>query len=340
MDKVLKFTFSVPTLNSERYLESCLESIINQEYPREAIEIIISDAGSKDNTINIAKKYTNLLFENKKKLGEYGTQIAVEKASGDLFVVFAADNGLVGSDWLKRVSTIFNNHKSLSCMWGKMIASRTDPLIMKYYELIQSEPLAHFLNRNLAFYLNKAEARKLADLKYKIFNVDPKRPLCWGANGIVYRHRDVKELFVGDKYIGDNEIFQYMVEKGHTTVGYSSDLNIYHHTVSSVRHWVGKWVRNYTQIFLKTRHQRRIDWFYYGNFKLKMFLWLVYSLIPIFSISHTVYLMMRDGTIYWFYHPLMCFLQTWTYLYWTLALAEGRKSLFEHIFRKNHYNTI
>src|SRR3990167_1440039 len=100
MDNVLKFTFSVPTLNSERYLESCLQSIINQAYPREAI---ISDGGYSDDSIRIAKKYTNLLFENKKKLGEYGTQIAAEKASGDLFVVFAADNGLVRNDWLKRV---------------------------------------------------------------------------------------------------------------------------------------------------------------------------------------------------------------------------------------------
>ncbi|MFH1128959.1 MAG: hypothetical protein V1699_06085, partial [Candidatus Omnitrophota bacterium] len=93
--------------------------------------------------------------------------------------------------------------------------------------------------------------------------------------------------------------------------------------------------RNYTQIFLKTRYERRIDWFYYGNFKLKMFFWLIYSLIPVFSIPHSIYLMFKDKNIYWLYHPLMCFLQTITYIYWTLVLPEGRKNLLEHLFCRN-----
>ena len=330
----MKFTFSVPTLNTEKYLEACLESISSQDYPKEKIEIIIADAGSLDQTLAIAKRYTNLIFENKLKLGEYGTKIAIEKASGDLFVVFAADNGLVARDWLKKVSGIFQKHQDLSCVWGKMIAAKNDPQIMHYYELIQSEPLARFLNHNLEFYFKRAKEESLDSLKYKTFSVDPKRPLCWGANGIVYKLRDVKELFLSENYIGDNEIFQYMVENGSNKVAYSRDLNIYHHTVISVANWVKKWKRNFTQIFLKTKHVRRIDWFYYGHFRLKMFFWLIYSLIPVFSIIHSVYLMFRDRNIYWLYHPLMCFLQTVTYVYWTLALPEGRKNLLEHVFLK------
>jgi len=330
----MKFTFSIPTLNSEKYLEACLESISSQDYPKENIEIIIADAGSLDRTLSIAKRYTDSIFENKLKLGEYGTRIAAEKASGDLFVVFAADNGLVGKDWLKKVFGIFQKHQDLSCVWGKMIAAKKDPQIVHYYELIQSEPLARFLNQNLEFYLKRTKEESINDFKYTAFTVDPKRPLCWGANGIVYRLKDVKDLFQSEEYVGDNEIFQYMVEKGSNKVVYSYDLNIYHHTVTSVANWVKKWKRNYTQIFLKTRHERRIDWFYYGHFRLKMFFWLIYSLIPIFSIIHSVYLMLRDRNIYWLYHPSMCFLQTVTYIYWTLVLPEGRKNLLEHIFLK------
>lgn len=334
MKRSLKFSFSIPTLNSEKYLEYCLESIMGQDYPKDNIEIIIADAGSVDRTLSIAAKYTSLIFDNKLKLGEYGTKIAVENATGDLFVVFAADNGLVGKDWLRRVSTIFEKHKDLSCFWGKMIASDDDPPIMHYYELIQSEPLAHFLNKELDLYLRKAKEEDYSGVAYKTFSVDPKRPLCWGANGIVYKLSDVKDLFFSGKYIGDNEIFQYMIESGKNKVAYSFQINIYHHTVSSVRQWVKKWKRNFTQIFLKTRKQRRIDWFYYGNFRIKMLLWLVYSLIPIFSISHSLYRMAYDRNVYWFYHPLLCFLQTSTYLYWTIILPEGRKALLDHIRKK------
>jgi len=335
MSEFLKFTFSVPTYNSARLLERCLESITSQDYPKEYIEIIIADAGSKDNTLGIARKYTNLIFDNSKlKIAEYGTQLAADKASGDLFVVFAADVGLVGKDWLKKVNSLFQKYPDLSSLWGKMIVSKDDPPIMHYYELIQSEPLAQFLNRNLQFYLKKSVNEECEGIKFRLFDVDPKRPLCWGANGLVYRLKNVRDLYAREGYTGDNELFQYMVEKGSSRVAYSFDLNIYHHTVISVWDWVKKWKRNYTKIFLKTRNVRRIDWFYYGHFKLKMFFWLIYSLIPIFSILHSLYLMIRDKNIYWVYHPLMCFLQTITYLFWTFVSPQGRRTLIEHIFKK------
>lgn len=329
-----KFSISLPVFNSAGYLEECLKTIYGQDYPEELIEVLTVDGGSTDGTLDIARKYNARIFDNPRKLGEYGMQIAARNATGDLLIMFAADNGLAGNDWLKKVAAIFTKHPDLSCLWGKMIASASDPPIMNYYELIQSEPLARFLNRNLGFYLKKVKTEQLDTLKYKIFKADPKRPLCWGANGIIYRLSNVRDLFSGDKYIGDNEVFQYMLEEGHNLIAYSSDLKIYHHTVNSVWQWVKKWKRNYTQIFLKTRRQRRIDWFYYGHFKLKMFFWLIYSLIPIFSIAHSLYLMVRQRNIYWLYHPLMCFLQTSTYIYWTLVLPEGRKALIDHIFSK------
>lgn len=334
MDSYLKVTFSIPTYNSQKYLKNCLDSILAQDYPKEKIEIIIADGGSTDKTLEIARQYTKLIFENKRRLGEYGTATAAKNAAGDLFVVFAFDNGLVGNDWLKKVSEVFLRHQDLSCFWGRMIASSTDPAIMHYYELIQSEPLAYFLNKNLQKYLKKAQREEIQGIKVNFFAANPKKPLCWGANGIIYRLKDVKNLFSGENYIGDNETFQYMIEDGKNKAAYSSSLNIYHHTVSSIYHWVSKWKRNYTQIFLKTRHERRIDWFYCGNFKLKMFFWLIYSLLPVFSILHSLYLAARDRNAYWLYHPLMCFLQAITYIYWTLVLPEGRKNLFEHIFKQ------
>lgn len=50
----------VPTYNSERTIEKCLESIKNQTY--ENIEIIVVDNNSKDKTKEIAKKYTDKVY--------------------------------------------------------------------------------------------------------------------------------------------------------------------------------------------------------------------------------------------------------------------------------------
>lgn len=338
--KLLKFSFSIPVLNAGQYLDKCLKTIRDQDYPQDFIEILVVDAGSKDNTLEIAKKYNAKIFENPLGLGEYGMKIAVANATGDLLVMFAADNGLAGRDWLKKVSGVFLKHQDLASLWGRMVASDDDPPVMRYYELIQSEPLAYFINKNLDYYLKRAQKERLDGLgDCYLFNVSREKPICWGANGIVYRLDYVKDIFARDGYIGDNEIFQYMVEKGFNRVAYLPELPIYHHTVSSVAHWMRKWRRNFVNLFLATRKQRRIDWFYYGNFKLKLFLWLFYSLVPIFSLIHSIYLMIRDRNIYWLYHPVTSFLQTITYIFWTLRLRDGRLWLKEQFLGKGAHAT-
>ena len=47
----------IPVYNSEKYLEECLESIINQTYPN--IEIIAVDDGSEDSPLDILEQYSN-----------------------------------------------------------------------------------------------------------------------------------------------------------------------------------------------------------------------------------------------------------------------------------------
>ena len=50
----------IPTKNSSKTLTQCLDSIKNQDY--ENIEIIVVDNHSKDNTLEIAKCYTNTVY--------------------------------------------------------------------------------------------------------------------------------------------------------------------------------------------------------------------------------------------------------------------------------------
>ena len=47
----------VPVYNAEKYLDRCIQSIINQKYKE--LEIILIDDGSKDNSLEICKKYAN-----------------------------------------------------------------------------------------------------------------------------------------------------------------------------------------------------------------------------------------------------------------------------------------
>ena len=48
----------VPVYNGEKYLDDCIKSILNQDYTN--IEVILINDGSKDNSLNIMKKYESI----------------------------------------------------------------------------------------------------------------------------------------------------------------------------------------------------------------------------------------------------------------------------------------
>ncbi len=120
------------------------------------MEILVADGGSTDETVDIAKWYGARVFNNPRRFADYGAKINVAEATGDLLVIFAADNELEGSDWLTRVAHQFMKGADISAVWGKLIAADHDPPINKYYELIQSDPFHYFLNKTLSFYLAQA----------------------------------------------------------------------------------------------------------------------------------------------------------------------------------------
>ena len=52
-----KITVIIPTYNVEKYIQTCIDSIINQTIGFENIELIVVDDCSDDNTYSILKQY-------------------------------------------------------------------------------------------------------------------------------------------------------------------------------------------------------------------------------------------------------------------------------------------
>ena len=52
----------IPVYNVEKYVEKCLDSVINQTYQN--LEIIIVNDGSTDNSLSVCQKET-IRFQNK-----------------------------------------------------------------------------------------------------------------------------------------------------------------------------------------------------------------------------------------------------------------------------------
>jgi cellulose synthase/poly-beta-1,6-N-acetylglucosamine synthase-like glycosyltransferase len=80
----------IPTLNEEKCIESTLKAIKNQDY-KGKYEIIVADGMSKDNTIKIAKKYTDKIVLVEKKGAGAGRNAGAKIARGEILLFIDAD---------------------------------------------------------------------------------------------------------------------------------------------------------------------------------------------------------------------------------------------------------
>ena len=61
----------IPTLNEEKFITECLNSVVNQTYPLERMDVIVVDGGSKDETHSIVEKF-HIRYENIRLLNNSG----------------------------------------------------------------------------------------------------------------------------------------------------------------------------------------------------------------------------------------------------------------------------
>ena len=51
----------IPCYNEESYIGECLQSIVDQSYPSDLIEVIVVDGNSIDKSVSIVQKYSKIL---------------------------------------------------------------------------------------------------------------------------------------------------------------------------------------------------------------------------------------------------------------------------------------
>jgi glycosyltransferase involved in cell wall biosynthesis len=123
-------SFVIPTRNSGMTLELCLSSIYNQNYDKDKLEIIIIDSYSKDNTLEIAKKFTSKIVLHNGSLGEI-RDLGFKVAKGDIIAMFDSDVIIPHKDWLKNAIKYFGFNKRISTVWCYSIPPKL--LLSKVY---------------------------------------------------------------------------------------------------------------------------------------------------------------------------------------------------------------
>ena len=113
-----KITVVTPSFNQGRFLETCIRSVLEQEYPH--VEYIIIDGGSTDNSVSIIKKYASRLAYWVSE-PDAGQSEAINKgwshATGDLVAWLNADDFYLPGAF-QAVAAAYRQHPDASFYFG------------------------------------------------------------------------------------------------------------------------------------------------------------------------------------------------------------------------------
>lgn len=84
-------SITITTRNEASNIENCLKSIKAQSYPQDRIETIVVDNGSSDGTKDIARKYTDKVFDKGPERSAQRNYGMLEKSSGEYVMYLDAD---------------------------------------------------------------------------------------------------------------------------------------------------------------------------------------------------------------------------------------------------------
>jgi len=179
----LKLSIIIPTFNSEKTLDKCLNSVLSQTYPD--FEVWLIDGLSKDNTIQIveeyAKVYPNFHYVSEQDKGIYDAMnIGITLSSGRWLYFLGSDDYLINEFVLRN---FFEDERidEYDMAYGSVIWGETNKVYDGYFDWIKlaKQNLSHqavFYKREVLVALGGFSLKYpiLADyeLNLKLFNGD------------------------------------------------------------------------------------------------------------------------------------------------------------------------
>ena len=128
----MKLSIVTPSYNQARFLEACIDSVLNQNYPD--LEYLVMDGGSKDLSVEILKTYGNQIIWVSEPDG--GQAAAVNKgilrATGDVIGWLNSDDIYYPGSF-EAVMKVFEEHPEIDVVYGHADHIREDGSYMEDY---------------------------------------------------------------------------------------------------------------------------------------------------------------------------------------------------------------
>ncbi|MCS7365205.1 MAG: glycosyltransferase [archaeon GB-1867-035] len=194
MDDLPMVSIIIPVRNAGETIEDLLKSLINLDYPKEKIEIIIVDGQSTDDTIKRASKYPVKILTEPGLGPSYARKIGIEASRGEI-LAFTDGDCRVPKEWVKVIVEDLSQPE-IGCVGGSVFVEESiknniyavyaDKSIMRIMPLAKEKEILEEpkVFKHLAF-CNMAIKREVLneigglDTRFKTFeDVDTVQSIC------------------------------------------------------------------------------------------------------------------------------------------------------------------
>lgn len=313
----------IATFNSSDTIVECLNSLFSQNYPRERMDVIIVDGGSKDSTLDILKKYKVRLIKVpiKDQEAEYNKGIGITHAKGELILLIDADNVLPHRSWLKKmVKPLMENEDIIGSEILRFHYNRKDNILDRYFALLGGvDPVPYYLGKDAklsyAFddYNLLGESKDMGD--YYLVKFEGRKIPTIGANGFILRSKLLKYAKSDPKNFFHTDINYDLIQKGFNKYAFVKD-DIIHLKRTKISYFIKFLIRRRyimeTQYFERLK-QRRHAVFVAKTDSLNLIKYIIYSLTFVKPTIDAFYGYSKVKDIAWFLHPIVCFSYLITY---------------------------
>lgn len=331
-------SFITTTYNANLPLfKRSLEAIASQNYPKNLLEHIVVDGGSKNGTIEFAKQHNCKVIVRKDLAWEQETRasLGIKEARGDIYTLMQSDNILTSNDWLEKMVKPFTENKKIFCTYSAYNSYEANmPLTTRYCALFGStDPALYYFDKSEKIPLtqktyNKGTILKETSLYYVVVFTQDNLPTI-GDNGHMILKSAIDLVNKDPQTYTHTDAILELLGIGYNTFGVVKN-SIIHVANPSIVSLIKRRVEVKQKYYDERRGKRKYLVFNWESDKDKINLvkYILFSLTFIIPFVESLkgYLKIKDRA--WFLHPVLCFLMLLGYgyseIYWVLTKNNKR----------------
>lgn len=118
----LRVAVVIPCRNEENYIQKCVNSVLNSNYPKHLIEVYVVDGLSDDRTIEIVEEISKVnsnvvLLKNEKQTTPFALNIGLKYSNADVKIILGA-HAEVDPDFIAENVKVLLDHPEVGCAGG------------------------------------------------------------------------------------------------------------------------------------------------------------------------------------------------------------------------------